>query len=112
MPRRSARLGLVAIAIVAILGHVCAPVVGHADPVIAHTESHHHDHDGHDGDILHAASCEALRPPVVQAPLVTQLMAAPRIEIVPVRTTASKTELFVIATSPPPLYLLHAALLI
>jgi len=103
------RVLFITIAIAAMLGHVCAPVVGHADPAVAHSEGHHHDHDD---DNLHAASCEALRPPAVHAPLVTQYVTAPRIEIVPVRSVVSKTELFVIATSPPPLYVLHAALLI
>jgi hypothetical protein len=96
-------------AILAVVGHVCVvPVHAHATPVRGHG-SHDHDADDHS---VHTASCEALKSssPVVMPTLVLALapLTAP-----PTLLRHAYDDVAVVTCAPsPPLFLLHAALLI
>jgi hypothetical protein len=112
--RRSRAHGLVApalliVAIIAILGHVCVlPVHAHAIPVEGH-ESHG---ESPTDDSVHTASCDALKgtsatPSIVPATTWTALVvvepfALRRFDTAPAAAHAES----------PPLFLLHASLLI
>ena len=93
--------------LVGTLNHVCAlPLVSHAEA----TET-----GEHNGDTLHAASCEALRSttaPVVRHDIVMGCVARVSPEPFPLvdhpRVVAGRP----IVRGSPPLYLRHAALLI
>jgi hypothetical protein len=96
-------------AILAVVGHVCVvPLHAHATPVGGHG-SHDHDADDHS---VHTASCEALKSssPVVVTTLVvalTPLRAGPTL------VRHAYDDVAVVTGVPsPPLFLLHAALLI
>ena len=108
---------MLVIAVAAIVGHVCTPGVPHAHAAIPQDDHHHHDgrpgHDGsHGADALHAASCEALRPAAVAAPAVAQhAVGLPAAVGVPSRH-ANLPGQHVLGRRAPPIYLLHAALLI
>jgi len=99
-----ARRGLLALAIVLLLGHVCVlPTHTHAaSPDRAHS---------HDTAEIHATSCEALRSLGAASPVV------PSIQVV-MASPIARAESQVTAGSPspsaksPPLFLLHASLLI
>ncbi|MGH7671715.1 MAG: hypothetical protein ACREMC_02360 [Gemmatimonadales bacterium] len=108
-PRLSTWL-LVALAIFVVLGHVCAlPIHAHAGAVTTHTE----DHPEHGSDeAAHSGSCEALRahasvdtPVLLPARLVLPAIGDP--ETQRAHTTPAPGP-----ASSPPLFLLHAALLI
>jgi hypothetical protein len=107
---------LVAIALLAVLGHVCV-LPGH---VHAATPSSHHPsaapeshHEHSDGDGVHAASCEAIRSGAANAGTPTLVATSPRppafdnVVDTPLRVAESAPP-----TSSPPLYLTHRALLI
>jgi len=108
--RRFSSLLLVGVAILVVLGHVCAlPVHVHGGAVTTHTEDH--PERGSD-EATQGGSCEALRTssnvdapallPTGVAPLVIGSLAIHRAHAMPAPTPASS----------PPLFLLHAALLI
>jgi hypothetical protein len=108
------RLFLVALAFAAILGHVCVlPTHAHAESVPAAT-AHHETADDHGTDeSLHGASCDAavstaekIGQPVSATidRLIDSLAFYPRLRAV----TADATR----RSESPPLFLLHAALLI
>ena len=112
LPRGSCWL-LVLIAIAMVLGHICAlPFHAHAGAITTHQESEsHHGHDGPDDDALHAASCDAVK---------TAAGAGNVVVLVPIGTVPSlvlpsgrqlEPDASVILGSPP-LFLLHAVLLI
>jgi hypothetical protein len=107
---------LLAVALFAVLGHVCAlPEHVHA----ATTASDHSpaaplsDHEHSDGDAVHAASCEAVRSgtPSVATPTVgpgyTRIRAID--DGVDTRSRAAESTP---PSSSPPLYLVHRTLLI
>jgi hypothetical protein len=114
--RRVVTLGLLALAIVATLGHICMlPGHVHAAPA---AEDDHHDaptagHHDADGDAVHAASCDVVRPGTIAAgvpsvaavPLyrdaVVRFLRGPRLALEAPQPTGS-----------PPLYLVHRVLLI
>jgi hypothetical protein len=100
-------LGIVIVALLATLGHVCVLPIG------THAEQSEADH--HDGDAFHAASCEALRT----APSSIPKANAVAFEIVPVAPEGVRSVGLIramdrtpIVRGSPPLYLRHAALLI
>jgi hypothetical protein len=106
MTRRPSSIFLVAIAIVVVMGHICAgPFHAHAGTVTTHSE----DHPEHGSDeAAHGGSCEALRTtPSIDLPA----LPAVRLEVVPLTAIliASATPLSARDTSPP-LFLLHAVL--
>lgn len=99
------------IALVAVLGHVCA-LPHEADAASPEAAADHDGHDGHsEHDALHAASCEAVTPSVTSAAPVVQAAA-------PVAIAASAVPGVVLSRTPrssasaisPPLFLLHSAL--
>lgn len=102
-------VAMLIIAIVAVLGHVCVlPVHAHAAPAESHDS--HGDEPGDNS--VHTASCDALKstsaaalivPAAAWSPLVAVEAAGPRLfDAAPSRSRAES----------PPLFLLHAALLI
>ena len=101
---------LVGVAIFVVLGHICAdPVHVHAGAVTTHTED---DPDSGADDAAHGGSCETLRadfdfymPALLPAGILLSIVSAPEIY----RALATPTPA---PTSSPPLFLLHAALLI
>jgi len=104
----------IVIAVLMILTHICAaPFHVHAGDIATHDEGHSHRH-GSDGadDAIHAGSCDALKTPtielaaVVLVPVGTMLQAAAS----PSRR-CSEVNASLVGGSPP-LFLLHATLLI
>jgi hypothetical protein len=103
---------LLALAVVTVLGHICAlPFHAHAGAIETHGEppSHHGDADA---DALHGASCEVVKSRTgggdrpIPAPVgVATLVAEPG-------TPFSKVAPVPVVIGSPPLFLLHAALLI
>jgi hypothetical protein len=103
---------VLALALLAMLGHVCAlPHDAHAG---GDEPSGHHDSHDHDGasphDALHSASCEAVRSSVTPSAPIVNAAGVP-VATMPLgmehRETAGRP--FAIMTSPP-LFLLHSAL--
>jgi len=108
--RRLSSWLLVGVAFFVVLGHVCAaPIHAHAGAVTTHSEDH--PERGSD-EAAHGASCEALRADShFDAPTLRQtsiaLQAIGDFERLSFRLTPAP-----VPTSSPPLFLLHAALLI
>ena len=109
--RRLGKWLLFAGAIAAVLSHVCALPHAHADEPVATAHDHDDEREGPD-DAVHGASCEVLRSAPTQLPVLhfTPATFTPQVERatrVVVRVPA------VAARGPsPPLFLLHASLLI
>jgi len=101
---------VVALAVFAALAHMCAgPLHVHAGAVTAHEDRHsEHDH----GDTAHGGSCEALKSATIMpVPAASSCLAA----TVLADTAGRSAPVFdsaPLATPSPPLFLLHAALLI
>ena len=108
-PRATSWL-LVGLAIFVVLGHICAaPFHAHAGTVTTHGEDHR---EGDSDEAAHAGSCEALRadfgvhiPALLPTGIVLPVVRDPEID-------HAQPEQVVAPTSSPPLFLLHAALLI
>src|SRR5215813_14602910 len=105
---RTSALFLVAIAVFVVLGHICAaPFHAHAGALTTHSEDH--PERGSD-EAAHGGSCEALRAtPNIDLPA----LPAVRLDVLPLRAilTAIARPITAPDTSPP-LFLLHAVLLI
>src|SRR5262245_20973077 len=110
MRRRRVCIFLVSVAVFVVMGHICAgPIHAHAGTLTTHSE----DHPEHGSDeAAHGGSCEALRtsasidlPALPAAGLDVVLITALR-EVAGVPPTAPAPD------TSPPLFLLHAALLI
>lgn len=110
-------LGIFVVAIIAIVGHVCVVPHAHAadlhahgaDADIAWATTPPHDHpDG--GQTLHGASCSGLRAPDVSVapPSMARLGLCPHL----VGRFCGALALKLTGADSPPLFLLHAALLI
>jgi hypothetical protein len=108
MTCRASSIFLVAIAILVVMGHICAgPFHAHAGTVTTHSE----DHPERGGDeATHGGSCEALRAtPNIDLPALPVV----RLDVLPL--TAILTAIARPVPAPntsPPLFLLHAVLLI
>lgn len=102
---------LLIVAIIAVLGHICVlPVHAHAVPVEGHGS---HDDDS-SGNSVHTASCDALKSASATP---TILPVATTMPLVVVEPLSLKGRAFDVAPAranadSPPLFLLHAALLI
>ena len=112
--RRASYWLLVAVAVMTVLGHICAePFHAHAGVITAHEQhdSHHDTGDG-DPDAVHAASCDAVKA-APAADGVAVLVARDTVSIVvpPLARQRGEVEGSVVRGSPP-LFLLHAVLLI
>ena len=102
---------LFAVAIAAVLSHVCVLPHAHADEPVASAHEHDDDPDAAD-DALHGASCEVLRASAPTLP-VLQFAPAPVTPYIPRASRLVARAPVVAARGPsPPLFLLHAALLI
>ncbi len=110
MTSRASSVLLVAIAILVVMGHICAgPLHAHAGTVTTHSEDHP---EGGSDEAAHGGSCETLRadfnfhaPALIQTS--TALPVAPNIELYPMYAAPAA-----VPASSPPLFLLHASLLI
>ena len=108
MGPRISSIFLVSVAIFAVMGHICAgPFHAHAGTVTTHSEDH--PAQGSD-DVAHGGSCEALKAtPNIDLPA----LPVARFNVVPL--TVILTVIARPLPSPdtsPPLFLLHAVLLI
>lgn len=106
MTLRPSLIFLVAIAIVVVMGHICAgPLHAHAGTVTTHSE----DHPEHGSDeATHGGSCEALRAtPNIDLPAlpVVRLDSVPRTAILAAAATP-----FPAHDTSLPLFLLYAVL--
>jgi hypothetical protein len=100
---------LLIIAIIAVLGHICVlPVHAHAAPAESH-DSHGEEPGDHS---VHTASCDALKSTSATPLIVPAATWAPlaAVEAVGLRLFDSATSRS--CAESPPLFLLHAALLI
>jgi hypothetical protein len=117
------RLCLGIVATVAVLGHICAfSFHAHASELHVHLSDVSvpgppaHDHEGSDGpdadDSFHGASCDAVRPASSSAVPILPTTARMHLESsTPALHVAPNVRLGVVSSTPP-LFLLHAALLI
>jgi hypothetical protein len=108
MTSRASSIFLVAIAILVVMGHICAgPFHAHAGAVTTHSEDH--PERGSD-EAAHGGSCEALKAtPNIDLPA----LPAARLDVM--QLTAISTAIARPLPAPdtsPPLFLLHAVLLI
>jgi len=104
---------LIVLGAVMVLTHVCAePFHAHAGTITAHER-----HDSHDGadetghDAVHGASCDAVKaqaPSALDVLILDAISAAPP-QFTPIQIVRADTPAIL---GSPPLFLLHAALLI
>ena len=102
---------LLIVAIIAVLGHICVlPVHAHAVPIEGHGS---HDDDPSDNSV-HTASCDALKTASATPSIVLVPMTVPAINVEPVSLKGHAFDAAPISArlDSPPLFLLHAALLI
>jgi hypothetical protein len=108
-PGHSLLLGL---GLFVILGHVCA-LPAHAaglDVVPRHTDATHHEPSADES--VHGGSCEAVRSTFAAQPPVAPVARAVSVTVVPRLTRPSPERVLQAAATSPPLFLLHASLLI
>ena len=105
-------VGLCLLLASAVIGHICVlPDHAHALP------TRHADHDDHADDAVHEASCEAAgtsAPITILAPALADVAIAeqPAVALFLATTTATLQLPAVKTRRGPPLFLLHASLLI
>src|SRR5437867_1625424 len=112
-PARLSKWMLLAVAIAAVLSHVCVLPHAHADePVATTTHDHEQGGDAADDDSVHGASCDVLRTAPTQCPALdcTAVRFASHVALA-VQLVARTPAVFSRGPSPP-LFLLHSALLI
>jgi len=112
---RSSYWVLIALALVMVLGHICAlPFHAHAGAITTHEERQsHHGEEGPDEDVAHVGSCDAVK---------SASTALDGIVLVPLGSIAAvaqewtrqlcETYAGAIVAGSPPLFLRHASLLI
>jgi len=101
---------LAAVTIFIVVGHVCA-LPGHVHAVPAE----HHDGDSPDHDSVHEASCQATSTSAVPtcAPMLPTVGVVEELGILPsLPSSAAAARTSTRTRARPPLFLLHAALLI
>jgi hypothetical protein len=101
------------VAIAAVLSHVCVLPHAHAEePVATTTHDHEPGGDAADDDAVHGASCDVLRTAPTQRSVLdcTAVRFAPHVE--PAVQLVARTPAVVSRGPSPPLFLLHASLLI
>jgi hypothetical protein len=102
---------LLIIAIIAVLGHVCVlPVHAHAVPVEGHGS---HDDDSSENSV-HTASCDALKGASATPSILPAATSMPLVAVEPLslKRRAGDVAPARAHADSPPLFLLHAALLI
>jgi hypothetical protein len=105
-----ARWGLLVLAVVMLMGHICVlPSHSHVEATPWHGDGGSADAD----EAVHAASCEALPSSGITCPAVLTIsafvMATP---VEPLKQWVGRGGIAPLPTPSPPLFLLHAALLI
>jgi len=106
-----ARLSVLLLAGVMLMGHICVlPTHGHVETAPGHVdEAQPHDAD----EAVHTGSCEALPSSGIACPAVLAIsafvVAAP---VEPLKQLVGRRGITSLPTPSPPLFLLHAALLI
>jgi hypothetical protein len=99
---------LLIVAIIAVLGHVCVlPVHAHIGPA----EDHGSHGDAAD-DSVHTASCDALKSTSATPSIVPAASWGPLVVVEPLKLRAFDASPATAYAASPPLFLLHAALLI
>jgi len=110
---RSSYWVLIALAMVMVLGHICAlPFHAHAGAITTHEERQaHHGEEGPDEDVAHVASCDAVKSAPTAGIVLVPLGS---IAVVAQEWTRQLCETYAgaIVAGSPPLFLLHASLLI
>jgi hypothetical protein len=104
---------LVAIAIAAVLGHICALPHAHAgEPVAPMSHGHDDEADRSTPGDVHGASCEVVQTAAASlaAPACATVTAAPQISSRP--SVVVRAPMVTARGPSPPLFLLHASLLI
>ena len=106
-----ARLSVVVLAVVMLLGHICIlPTHRHVETAPWHSDEAQ-PHDA--GEAVHAGSCEALRSSGIACPAV---LAVSEFIVMtpgePLKQLIGRGGTSPLPTGSPPLFLLHAALLI
>jgi hypothetical protein len=111
--RRQVKAWLVLlVAIGAVLGHVCLmPFHAHADEAASATPGPG-GHDDSDARAVYRASCEALRTVPAQLPPSAVMVSTLASLLPPLAREAPRVPAPVFRAESPPLFLLHAALLI
>ena len=107
MTARASSNFVVAVAVLMLMGHICAgPLHAHAGTVTTHSEEHHG--QGGDDECVHGASCEALRAtPSITLPA----LPAARLDVVPLAAVLAQIARPLPAPdTSPPLFLLHSVL--
>jgi len=105
---------LITLMVMAVLGHICAlPFHTHTGAITTHEEGQsHHSGEHPDGDAVHAGSCEVIK----SAPGGLGVIMPASLGSVSVVTAESPRQFLdadaAIVFGSPPLFLLHAALLI
>ena len=108
-PGHSLLLGL---GLFVILSHVCA-LPAHAaglDMVLGHTDAAHHEPSADES--MHDGSCEAVRSAVAVQPPVVPVAQAVSVTVVTRLVRPALEHLLLTVATSPPLFLLHASLLI
>jgi hypothetical protein len=106
-----ARLSVLLLAVVMLVGHICVlPTHGHVETAPWHgNEAQPHDAD----EAVHAGSCEALPSSGIGCPAVLTISAfVVATPVEPLKQLVGRRGIPSLPTSSPPLFLLHAALLI
>jgi hypothetical protein len=106
-----ARWGVLLLAAVMLMGHICVlPTHGHVETAAWHgDEAQPHDAD----EAIHAASCEALPSSGVIYPAVLTISAfVVATPVEPLKQLVGRSGMSPLPTASPPLFLLHATLLI
>ena len=97
-----------------LLGHICAlPFHAHAGAITTHEESQsHHGGDHPDDDAAHAGSCEAVKsaPVAIDSSLLATVATVVAMVQESARLLVDADDAVVLGS--PPLFLLHASLLI
>jgi hypothetical protein len=112
---RSSYWILVAIAVVMVLGHICAlPFHAHAGAITTHEERQsHHGTDSPDEDAVHVGSCDVVKSaPTALDGIVLVLLGSVAAVAQEWTRQLCETHVAAIVLDSPPLFLLHASLLI
>jgi hypothetical protein len=106
-----ARLSVLLLAVVMLVGHICVrPIHGHVETAPGHgDEAQPHDVD----EAMHAGSCEALPSSGIAGPAVLAISAfVVATPVESLKQLVGRWGMPPLPTTSPPLFLLHAALLI
>src|SRR5438552_7777934 len=103
---------VIALAVVAVLSHVCVLPHAHADEAATPAAHEHDENSGASDDGLHGASCEVVRTPGTQLPVIAVTFAPVPLHAEPVIRGAARAPDPVSRGPSPPLFLRHSALLL